>query len=259
MVEPTAFYVMPAFKELVALPHGERGRLYADRGWRARVQANLDENGLLNSRWDSIRVLESPGHPELVGRSIGALAAERGSSPFDAICDLAIGDDLRTRLSVTFANDEVEGVTKLLQGEGCILGLSDAGAHVSQICDAIMPTDFLAHWVRDREVVPLERGIRKLTGEIAEVLELDRGTLRVGAPADVVVLDYARLSPGPIRRVRDMPAQGERLVADAPLGIDHVLVNGVPIRADGVPVQADLERLPGTILENGPAAATARG
>jgi N-acyl-D-amino-acid deacylase len=259
MVEPTAFYVMPAFKELVALPHAERGRLYADRGWRARVQANLDENGLLNSRWDSIRVLESPGHPELVGCAIGALAAERGSSPFDAICDLAIADDLRTRLSVTFANDEVEGVTKLLQGEGCILGLSDAGAHVSQICDAIMPTDFLAHWVRDREVVPLERGIRKLTGEIAEVLELDRGTLRVGAPADVVVLDYERLSPGPIRRVRDMPAQGERLVADAPLGIDHVLVNGVPIRTDGVPVQADLEQLPGTILTNEPAAATARG
>ena len=259
MLEPTAFYVMPAFKELVALPHEERGRLYADRGWRARVQANLDENGLLNSRWDSIRVLESPAHPELVGRAIGAIAGTRGVSPFDAICDLAIGDGLRTRLSVTFANDEVEGVTALLQAEGCILGLSDAGAHVSQICDAIMPTDFLANWVRDREVVPLERGICKLTGEIAEVLELDRGTLRVGAPADVVVLDYARLSPGPIRRVRDMPAQGERLVADAPVGIDHVLVNGVPIRANGVPVQGDLERLPGTILTNGPAAATARG
>jgi hypothetical protein len=56
-----------------------------------------------------------------------------------------------------------------------------------------------------------------------------------------------------------MPAQGERLVADAPVGIDHVLVNGVPIRANGVPVQGDLERLPGTILTNGPAAATARG
>ena len=257
MIEPTAFYVMPAFKELVALPHAERGRLWADRGWRARVQKNLDENGLLNSRWGSIRVLESPAHPELVGRTIGAIAEARGSSPFDAICDLAVGDELRTRLSVTFANDEVEGVTALLQGEGCILGLSDAGAHVSQICDAIMPTDFLSHWVRDRGVLPLERGVRKLTGEIAEALEIDRGVLRPGAPADVAVLDWERLSPGPIRRVRDMPARGERLVADAPVGIDCVLVSGVPIRLEGAPVVDALDRLPGTILSNAAAAAPA--
>ena len=93
-----------------------------------------------------------------------------------------------------------------------------------------MPTDFLAHWVRDRELMPVEQGVRKLTGELADVLGVDRGYLRVGAPADVVVLDFEHLSPGPIRRVRDMPADGERLVADAPEGIDHVLVNGVPIR-----------------------------
>src|SRR5215468_1675944 len=253
MVEPTAFYVMPAFSELVALPHAERPRLWADRGWRARVQQNLDANGLLNSRWGSIRVLESPAHPELVGRSVGAIAEARGTSPFDAICDLAVEDGLRTRLSVVFANDEVEGVTALLRAEGCVLGLSDAGAHVSQICDAVMPTDFLAHWVRDRGVMPLERGIRKLTGEIAEALELDRGTLRVGAPADVCVLDYERLAPGPIRRVRDMPAKGERLVADAPVGIDCVLVAGVAIRRDGAPVVGELERLPGTILRSAPA------
>jgi len=253
MLEPTAFYVMPAFKELVALPHAERGRLWADRGWRGRVQQDLDANGLLNSRWGSIRVLESPAHPELVGRSIGAIAEARGTSPFDAICDLAVGDELRTRLSVVFANDEEEGVSALLRAEGCVLGLSDAGAHVSQICDAIMPTDFLAHWVRDRGVMPLERGIRKLTGELAGALELDRGTLALGAPADVVVLDYERLAPGPIRRVRDMPARGERLVADAPVGIECVLVNGVPIRLEGRPVVDELERLPGTILGNGPA------
>ncbi len=246
--EPTAFYVMSAFSELVALPHEARAGLYADRGWRSRVQKNLDDNGLLNSRWDGMRVLESPAHPELVGQSIGRIAAARGSSPFDAICELAIDDGLRTRLCVTFANDDVEGVTRLLQGEGCILGLSDAGAHVAQICDAVLPTDFLAHWVRDREVMPLERGVRKLSGEIAEVLELDRGVLRVGAPADLVVLDYERLSPGPVRRVCDMPAGGDRLVADAPIGIDHVLVAGVPIRSEGVPLHDRLDRLPGTVL-----------
>jgi N-acyl-D-amino-acid deacylase len=255
MIEPTAFYVMPAFAELVALPRDRRAALYADPGWRARVQANLDENGLLNSRWDSMRVLESPAHPELVGQIIGAIARTRGIDPFTAICDLAVDDELRTRLSVTFANDDVEGVTQLLRGDGCILGLSDAGAHVSQICDAIMPTDFLANWVRDREIMPVEAGIRKLTGEIADVMELDRGVLREGAPADIVVCDLERLAPGPVRRVRDFPAGGERLVADAPSGIEAVLVNGVPIRLDGAPVP-DLHPFPGQILTSRPPAGT---
>ena len=153
-----------------------------------------------------------------------------------------------SRFSVTFANDEEDGVTLLMQSEGCIMGLSDAGAHVGQICDAVMPTDFLANWVRDRDLMPVEQGIRKLTGEIADVLGLERGYLRPGAPADVVVLDYDALSPGPIRRVRDMPADGERLVADTPSGIEHVLVNGVPIRRDGAPVVGELDALPGAIL-----------
>ena len=115
-----------------------------------------------------------------------------------------------------------------------------------------MPTDFLAHWVRDRGVMSPERGVRKLTGEIAELLELDRGVLQVGAPADVVVIDYESLSPGPIRRVRDFPAEGERLVADQPTGIDHVLVNGVPIRRHGASLSGEIETKPGVILRSSP-------
>jgi N-acyl-D-aspartate/D-glutamate deacylase len=251
MVEPTSFYTMGSFKELVALTHAERPRLFADPGWRQRVQGDLDANGLLNTRWATMRVLESKHHPELVGRTIASIAAERGTSPFEALCDLTVDDGCETRVNITFANDEEDGVTELLQAEGCILGLSDAGAHVSQICDAVLPTDFLAHWVRDRGVMSTEAGIRKLTGEIADVLELDRGYLRTGTPADVVVLDLEALSPGPIRRVRDFPAHGERLVADEPTGIAHVVVNGTPIRRDGRPVVDELTELPGQILSAG--------
>ena len=87
---------------------------------------------------------------------MAAIAAERGCTPFDVVCDVALDDRLETRFSVTFANDEEDGVTLLIQSDGCIMGLSDAGAHVGQICDAVMPTDFLANWVRDRQVMPLE-------------------------------------------------------------------------------------------------------
>ena len=252
MAEPTAFYVLPAFAEFVALSPEGRLRLYADGAWRARVEDDLATSGLLNSRWGQTTVTESPAQAALVGRSIRDIAAEWNRSPFDALCAIAVTDTMRTRVRTTFANDDVAGVSRLLQGDGCILGLSDAGAHVSQLCDAVMPTDFLAHWVRDRGVMSLERGVRKLTGEIADLLELDRGLLVVGAPADVVVIDYERLSPGPIRRVCDFPADGERLVADQPTGIDHVLVNGVAIRGNGVsPADAGAPK-PGRILRSSP-------
>ena len=252
MLEPTGFYTMPAFSELVALPHDQRARLYADRGWRARAGADIARTGLLTTRWDAMPVTESATHPELVGMTLGAIAAMRGCDPWDVLCDLAVDDELRTRFRITFANDDIAGVTSLLQGDGCIIGLSDAGAHVGQICDAVLPTDFLAHWVRDRGVMSIQKGVRKLTGELADVIGIDRGYLRVGAPADVVVLDLDRLSPGPIRRVHDMPADGERLIADAPTGLDAVLVNGKPIRRDGVPTDDRLDRLPGQILRSAP-------
>jgi N-acyl-D-aspartate/D-glutamate deacylase len=250
MLEPTPFYQLPAFARFVAAPHAERPRLYADRAWRAQVWEQFESGKWVNPRWATFLVAESEAHPELIGRSVGAIARERGCTAFDVVCDVALADALTSRFSVTFANDEEDGVALLMRGEGCIMGLSDAGAHIGQICDAVMPTDFLASWVRDRALMPLEQGIRKLTGEIADVLGIERGYLRAGAPADVAVLDWERLSPGPVRRVRDMPAGGERLVADAPRGIDWVLVNGVPIRAEGKPLVERLDRLPGAILRS---------
>ncbi len=252
MAEPTPFYQMPAFAPFVAADPAGRRRLYADAQWRARVWAEFQGGARVHPRWDTFLVSESDAHPGLCGRSVAAIAAERGGTPFDAICAVALDDDLATRFEVTFANDDEDAVRRLLLGDGCIMGLSDAGAHVGQICDAVMPTDFLARWVRDRELMPVERGIHKLTGEIGAVLGLERGTLRPGAPADVLVLDWNALDPGPIRRVHDMPADGDRLVADAPAGIDWALVNGVPIRAGGKPCTRELERLPGGVLRSRP-------
>ncbi len=109
---------------------------------------------------------------------------------------------------------------------------------MSQLCDACLPTDLLGNWVREREVIPLERAIHKLTEEPAHVYGLDRaeggrGRLAEGMAADVAVFDPATIAPGPIRRIRDFPADGERLTADEPTGMRHTLVNGTPIRVDG--------------------------
>ncbi|HEX7096611.1 MAG TPA: amidohydrolase family protein, partial [Acidimicrobiales bacterium] len=153
-----------------------------------------------------------------------------------------------TRFLVTFANDDEAALRALLTAEGCVLGLSDAGAHTTQMCDAPMPVDYLAHWVRDRSVATLETGIRRVSGELADLLDLPaRGYVAPGFFADLVVLDWERLGPGPTRRVTDMPARGDRLVADRPSGIPHVVVNGTPIRRDGV-VATELDELPGGLL-----------
>jgi len=91
--------------------------------------------------------------------------------------------------------------------------------------------------------------VHKLTGEPAGVYGLtDRGTIDVGKAADLCVFDPDTVAPGPLRRLRDFPADGERLTADAPEGITHVLVNGVPIRADGEMVPEALNSLPGRLL-----------
>jgi N-acyl-D-amino-acid deacylase len=98
-------------------------------------------------------------------------------------------------------------------------------------------------------VIGLERAVHKLTGEPAAVYGLaDRGTVEVGKAADLCVFDPGTVAPGPLRRVRDFPADGERLTADAPVGMTHVLVNGVPIRVDGEPAPDGATSRPGKVL-----------
>ena len=105
---------------------------------------------------------------------------------------------------------------------------------MGQLCDAPQATDFLGNWVRDRGLMPIEHAVRKLTGVQADLLGLpDRGYLRPGAWADAVVFDPQTVAPGPTRRVRDFPAGSERLTADAPTGVRHVLVNGTPVQVEG--------------------------
>ena len=207
MREPTSFYQMPAFAALVALPESDRASLFADPSWRARVADEFASGRWIHPGWDTFTVAESRVHADLVGRSVASLATERGSTPWDVVCDLSLAEDLMTRFEVVFANDDVDGIADLMRSEGCVLGLSDAGAHVGQICDAVLPTDFLAHWVRDRGVMSVEQGVHKLTGEIARVAGIDRGVLREGAAADLVVLNWEALGPGPERRVADLLLQ----------------------------------------------------
>jgi len=182
---------------------------------------------------------------------VAVVAEERGCTPLDVMLDVSLDDDLEARFWSVLANDDPDAIAWLLPRDNVLLGLADSGAHVSQLCDACFSTDLLGNWVRERGVMPLERAIHKLTGEPAAVYGLtDRGTVEVGKAADLCVFDPETVGPGPLRRVRDFPANGERLTADAPVGMTHTLVNGVPIRVDGAPSEEGLAARPGTVLRS---------
>ena len=200
----------------------------------------------MKPRWETFEVSESQRFPELVGRRVAKLARERECSPLDVMCELAVAEDLETRFRAYIANDDVEAVGDLLTHEHVVLGLSDAGAHVDQLCDAPLYTDLLGTWVRERQLMPLEKAVRKLSGEAADMFGfVRRGYLREGYWADVCVFDPQTVGPGPVRRVRDFPAGAERLTAEEPSGVRHVLVNGMPIRSDGRSQLDALGRRPG--------------
>jgi N-acyl-D-aspartate/D-glutamate deacylase len=248
MSDPFQFNQAPAFAALMGKPREARLAAYRDPAWRALSLAELGKTPL-PPRWESIEVAETEKHAALVDRRLAELAAERLVTPFDVMLDLSLEENLETRFRCIQSNDDEAGIAHLLRAKHVVLGLSDAGAHVGQLCDAPLPTDLLGNWVRERGVLPLEEAVRKLTSEPAALFRFtDRGVLRPGAFADVTVFDPETVAPGPLRRVRDFPADADRLTADQPEGVRHVLVNGVPIREDGA---ARFDARPGRLVTQG--------
>ncbi len=249
MSDPFTLNVNPEFAALMSEDHDARLKAYDDEDWRNRTDEAFKHQKAMRPRWETFQIAETGSRLELIGRRLTDVAEELGVRPLDVLLDTAVADDLTTRISCIIANDDPDGVAMLLQQDGCTLGLSDAGAHVGQLCDAPQATDFLGNWVRDRELMPMEKAVRKLSGVQADLFNLvDRGYLREGAYADVVVFDPDTVAPGPLRRVRDFPANAERLTADASVGITHVLVNGTPIRRDGEVDESGVGAHPGDIL-----------
>jgi N-acyl-D-aspartate/D-glutamate deacylase len=245
LADPYNLNTGKVFGELLQGDRDARLAAYRDPDWRARAAADL-EHSPMKPRWETFEVSESTRFPELEGKRVDDLAHERGTGPLDVMCELSVAEDLKTRFRAYIANDDTDAVAHLLTHESVALGLSDAGAHVDQLCDAPLPTDLLGTWVRERGVMPLEQAVHKLTGEPADLFGFARrGSLHEGSWADVCVFEPDTVGTGPLRRVRDFPADGERLTAEEPTGLRHVLVNGTPIRRDGAQLDAR-DALPGT-------------
>jgi N-acyl-D-amino-acid deacylase len=175
LVEPFTLNINPVFAALMPKTLDERRAAYADPAWRAEAFDKWEQKLALPPRWDTFEVMESTVHPELVGCRLEELADAAGKPPFDYMLDLALDEpDLRLRMRAVLLNDDVEGVTTLLQEDQCTLGLSDAGAHVGQLCDAVLATDLLGTWVRERKVLTLEQAVHKLTQVQADLFGFSR-------------------------------------------------------------------------------------
>lgn len=192
-------------------------------------------------RYESIRVLDRPGGPH---PTVADLAGQRGVSPVDVMIDLSLDSDMNQLFAQPFANEDMESVLEILRHPHTVVAVSDSGAHVSQIADSSVPTFFLSHWVRDQQAFTLEEGVRMLTFEPASRWGFhDRGLVRTGMAADLVVFDPAAIGPELPVPTRDLPAGAPRLVQHAS-GIDATIVNGHVLLRDGAHTGA----LPGQVL-----------
>jgi N-acyl-D-amino-acid deacylase len=251
--EPFLFESMRAFQPISTADLDGKRRIYADPEFRERFRATSEsgKSPILDRWWERSVIASCPQDPSLDERSLDEVAAERGVHPLDLALDLGLESGLEARIRVAVMNSDESEVAELLQAEHTVLGLSDAGAHASQLCDACFSTHLLGHWVREKKVLTLEQAVRMLTARPAEVFGLsDRGLMQEGAPADVVVFDPATVGAAPLRRVHDLPAGADRLVSDA-IGIDAVVVEGTPIRRHGHECIDPAGPLPGRLLRGG--------
>jgi N-acyl-D-amino-acid deacylase len=248
----TAFALRtPTHLAMEGVSDAERLAAYRDPAWRA-VLADELTRAYQPPRWNLWTIVTSPTQPNFEGGNVATLAAASSKTPLDWVLDLVVQDELDTRIELVISNDDEPEVARLLNLEGAVIGLSDAGAHPDQICDAIQPLDLLGKWVREKGVMSLEAAVRKLSAEQAEMFGFDCGRIAVGAPADIVVFEPDVIGPGPRRRVTDLPAGAPRIIADQPTGLRHVLVSGVPIRRDHQSLDIRGRR-PGRLLRPGAA------
>lgn len=234
MTDPTPLAAIDEWKEVLALPRAERAALYKDDAWRDRARpATL---AAWEARWPKVSVQETTAHADAVGIPLSELAATRGTTPFDLLLDLALADDMDTRFRVVLENDADDEIGDLLADKRTILGLSDAGAHASQLCDACYSTDLLGRWVRERQALTLEDAVWRLTGHPATAFRIaERGLVKEGYFADLVAFDPATVGATALERAYDQPGGADRLIARS-TGVTHTWVNGAASRLDGADV-----------------------
>ncbi|HLB89587.1 MAG TPA: amidohydrolase family protein [Terriglobales bacterium] len=199
--------------------------------------------------FDSLFVLDKPLPPY---RSIAQIARESAKDPLDVMIDLSLEKHLKQFFIQPLVNEDQDVVLAMMRHPRSVVTFSDSGAHVSQIMDSSIQTHLLGYWVRERQALTLEQAIRKMTYDLASFWGLqERGLLREGNCADVVIFDPETVSPQMPTLAYDLPAGARRLKQKAD-GIRATVVNGEVLMRNNEHTGA----LPGKLLR-GPLAPSA--
>ena len=225
--------------------------VFRDLGFREQVKAELKIAGApfrFSNQWNTMTI-QSKAPSErgaLDKRSIAEMAQAQDKHPLDCMLDLALSERLETNFTVGMFNAEEDAVTRLLTHERACIGLGDAGAHLTFFCQAGTGLYLLQRFVRERGDLTLQDAIYRLTRQPAEAMRIGgRGSITVGAHADLFLFDADTVGIGARCMVDDLPGGLER-VHTPPLGIHGVWVNGQRVvDASGSLVQ---QTLPGSVL-----------
>ena len=220
------------WRDIRALPlHEQKARL-GDPATKAKLIeiANREYTGprivgaeIRPPDWDYVFPMDDMSYDK---PSMAQIAKEKGVDPVELMIDMALEQDLKMFFRAPIANENQDHVLEMIKHPRSVVTFSDSGAHVSQIMDSSLQTHLLSHWVREKEALTLEDAVKQITYNTATLWGLhDRGLLREGMAADVVVFDPETVGPNMPKVLNDLPAGARRLKQTAS-GILNTVVNG---------------------------------
>ena len=227
---PFLFSEFPSWKGAFNRTVEEQVALYRAPAFRQAFRDDLQAGrGLLfRNQWDRLHVtrVATEQNQQFLNKSIQEIATHLHKDPVDTLLDLAVDEETALGVTVSIINADPEAVGKLITLPDVLIGLSDAGAHVDQHCEAGVPTYILHEWVQKRQVLTLEEGVRRITSELADFLGLTtKGRVAPGMDADLVLFDPTAVKPYPSEWVNDLPGGKPRLI-ERSAGIAYTLVGG---------------------------------
>ncbi|MSP37258.1 MAG: hypothetical protein EXR70_02040 [Deltaproteobacteria bacterium] len=236
------FDAMATWKNVMLLPLEQRKVVFRDPATRAKLHfeavetpLNPDLAGDFTRRWD-LQFLFKPAlakNEHLTGKSVAEIAREQNKDVLDAFLDLALEENLETEFERREVNSDQAAMTALLTSPYTVIGQSDGGAHVVFRTDYSYSTYLLSHWVREKQIMPLEDAIRKLTFIPASLFGFaDRGLVRPGMAADLMIFDPNTIAPLEPGVAQDLPGGAKRRKQLA-TGIEWTVVNGQVLMEHG--------------------------
>jgi N-acyl-D-aspartate/D-glutamate deacylase len=231
---------LPTWQPLMLKSPEEKMTAFADPAVRAQLHREAVEGEGLGPTafpimWDRVFVAQAAldKNSHLKGKSIADIAEERGKDVLDAFLDLVVEEDLNTRFRNSQSGGNDEAMATMLRSPYTVIGLSDAGAHVVFEAGYGYSSIVLGHWVREEKVLTLEEAVRKLSAMQAALYGMhDRGLLRPGMAADVVIFDPDTIAADEPDETHDLPAGLMRLRQTAQ-GVHFTIVNGEVLLEDG--------------------------